>query len=542
MTGLILFGLALLAAVYMTHPRFRRFRISSARFFTALPQPKKRQPRLRFGKIQLTLPFFLQLGVLLCILAAVWLSGRTFTLPVSQGMGVWVVLDTSASMSTIQDGSPRLETAVKEAEQVLNRAQDPVKKGPVCFRFSTFDMERRDFVVSGNADTVRRALTGLKPREMGTDLAIIRQTLSSTGRGTPSSPSCNVSHVVIISDLPAPSWIKEKFSIEIIWLDIGKPVNNTGLVVFKPLKNPLNRSVTDVQVEIAAYGSPPANALFQVFEPGGKPFVKQPLNFQTGKTVYAHFKPSSPGVYRMQVSPGGAYGFDDSASLPVSPSKTIRVDWQLPDREIPGQLGWTLDSLKPDLRVMPGPVPGPVSVPVSTASNPVPVLLVGSGYVEDTGKPSVIRDFIESSPLLRDVNLDVVETLALKDGGMPEGWKLQPVLRTVDNAIWLAQSKKPLCAYVAGLPTGKDDLQGRFSATVFFNALRWLLEQEGFEPGNQNRWMLYKDEGNTERIPLSSGSLDRLRPGTAAANKIELWPFLLLVASILFLIERTVLK
>jgi hypothetical protein len=249
----------------------------------------------------------------------------------------------------------------------------------------------------------------------------------------------------------------------------------------------------------------------------------------------------------MHLSPGGAYVFDDSAVIKIDEGQLIRVDWQLPDRRLPREMAWVEDKTNPHLRVT-----SSWTIPMD-----IPTIIIGPGYsgtggsgtgVRDT-EPTVIRDFMETSPLLADVNLDAVETLKLAGIELPGNF--QPVLRGMDGKVWLAQGENPLRAFVPGLPTGTDDVTGRFSATVFFNAVRWLLQKRDLpalytltsplEPAPAgNRLALHKDEGNTQRVPRSSGKLENLKPVTGKGAGIPLWPILVMAAVVLFLTERAI--
>ena len=88
-TALII-GLVLLTVLYMTYPRFLRRRVSYARFFNDLPEPRKRRSQLRFGKIQTPLSFLLQLVMLSLVLAALFFSTKKMGSGEDGGMGVWV--------------------------------------------------------------------------------------------------------------------------------------------------------------------------------------------------------------------------------------------------------------------------------------------------------------------------------------------------------------------------------------------------------------------------------------------------------------------
>lgn len=242
----------------------------------------------------------------------------------------------------------------------------------------------------------------------------------------------------------------------------------------------------------------------------------------------------------MRLSPGGAYQYDDTAVIDVGDEQKIRVDWQLRDRRLLRQMGWAADNITPHLLV--------------TSQLPqkgtIPTLVVGQGYGRSNNKnkgTGDIRDFIEKHPLLEDVNLDAAESLGLEGIDLPKGFS--PVLRGTDGKVWLAFREDPVCVYVPGLPTGTDDLAGRFSATVFFNAFRWLLKERPLPPlytltapnapePSGNRLALHPDEGNTSRQSHSVGSIDQLEPVKGQWRSIPLWPIPLMLAVVLFLIER----
>jgi hypothetical protein len=526
----------------MTYPRFLRRRISAARFFKDLPLPRRRQARLRHGKLELTLSFFLQLSILLLLLAAVFFSDKKLGYEEAKGVGVWFILDTSASMSTIQQNEPRMTAAAGEIEAVIEKAQHAARDQEVCFRLSTMDLERRDLITGGNGFSIRQAMRNVAPRPLGTDLGIIRGIFGLLAGQAGDNNPCRVSHLVVVTDLPAPDWLWESKEIEVVWIDIAEPVNNLGFTNIRATRNPLTGLVAEVNLEVTAYGSVPAGARLLVIAPDETPLMNESLHWQQGAIWQGSFTPSQPGQYRLQLSPGGAYAFDDTAVIDIGPGQEIRVDWQVADRRIPRQLGWLEDKVNPHLRVTRD----------KTGLTDIPTLIVGPGYKgyspSDT-EPLVIRDFMETSPLLSDVNLDAVERLGLQGVELPRGF--EPVLRGMNGAVWLAQAEKPLRALVPGLPTGTDDVLGRFSATVFFNAVRWLLQKRDLPPlytltspqypePAANRLVLHPDEGNTQRIPRNSGGVEDIKPIAGKGSAWPLWPILLMAAVLIFLLERAI--
>ncbi len=529
--------LCALVLIHMARPRFIRRELSSARFFKQLPQPKQTKSQLRLGKPPLTRSFIMQLFVLLLLITALFLSQKTFDISETRKLGVWFIVDTSASMTTLEKGKPRIVTARKEIDRTLDQIKRTAKDLDICYKLSALDMERRDLLVTPDARGIRQAVNHLEPRTLGTHLDLIRTLLARLEDQADSQ--CFITHLVVITDHPAPDWILDQEAIHVVWQDVGSKVNNIGFTTIQTSRNPLTGLIRDVNVEVTAYGRPPANSRVQITGPNNAPVKEGTLNWQEDNTWRGSFKPNIPGRYQMRVSPGGAYQYDDTAVIDVGDEQKIRVNWQLGDRRLLRQLGWVEDRTNPHL----------VVTSLLTQKRDIPTLVIGRGYGR-RGKGRVeIRDFIEKSPLLEDVNLDAVESLGLDGIELPEGFS--PVLRGTDGKVWLALQDDPVspCAYVPGLPTGTDDLLGRFSATVFFNAFRWLLKERTLPPlytltaphapePSGNRLVLHQDEGNTSREPHSSGSIDLLDSAKGHRSSVPIWPIPVMLAVVLFLIER----
>jgi hypothetical protein len=539
MSTFLIAGLGLLVIVYMTYPRFQRKRLSAARFFFDLPKPKKGQSRLRFGKIKFTLPFLLQFLLLLALLAALYLMEQRFAGEDIKGLGVWVVVDTSASMSTQQLGKPRMDAALKEVKNAIEQAQESSKEKEICFRLSALDLERRDLLVKSDALTMGQAANNLEARPLGTDLGILRRLVQSLKDQDQIDEQCRVSHIVFITDQPAPEWLAGSSNVQVVWRDISQPVPNIGFTGIDASRDPLTGLVSAIQLEITTYGPPPSRAKVSVIAPDGSKIKDQALLWQRKRFWRGSFAPTESGQYTLQVSLGGGYAFDDKAIIEIGKGQQIRVDWQLKDRNLFRQLGWSQDNVTPQLRVT-SQIPAKIDVPT---------LIVGSGYSGLRNSPAKIRDFVETSPLLMDVNFDAVETISLQNIQVPGTF--EPVLRGMDGSVWLAQAEKPVSAIVPGLPTGGDDVIGRFSATVFFNAVRWLLKKQDLSPlytltspqniqPTVNNLVLHPGEGNTYHQPQSSGKLSNLTPVAGKGRSKPMWPILLMTAAVLFLIERAI--
>jgi len=530
----------------MMYPRFIRRRLSSARFFSNLPPPRKGQSRLKRGKLELTLPFYLQLFVSMLVLAALLFPRQQLKSAGSRGLGVWFMVDTSASMTTRQEQETRWDAAVRAVEQGIRQIRQSAGHRQLCFRLSVFDLERRDILLGGNETEIRQALQQVQPRPLGTNLGLIRSAFQLPEDRNPNEKQCRVSHMVVITDMPFPGWLLKKNGPDLIWQDIGKQAVNVGLTEIHAVRNPLTGMASEVTVAAKYYGQVPVQARLIVTAPNNDRVKDIPLKWQTNRYWQGSFTPMGSGRYRLEVTPGGAYSFDDRAVIILDKGREIRVDWQLPHRQIPRQMGWKEDKDTPHFRV---------TAEMNNAQG-VPTLIVGPGYPRSRPasgnketEPAVIHDFIESSPLLADINLDVVESLGLRGLELPQDFN--PVLRGMDGRVWLAQAKNPLRAYVPGLPTGTGDTLGRFSTAVFFNAIRWLLQERDIQPlytltspytpePADNRLVLHKDEGNTWKTDKSSGKLTDIEAIEGKGLTVPLWPILMMAAVVLFSIERMV--
>lgn len=552
-------AILLLIIFYMTYPRFQRRILSSARFFSQFPPPRKKQFQFKLGKIQWTLPFILQLLIFILFLATLFLFNYQFKTKDSSTIGIWIVIDTSASMSTRQDSATRIELAIEEAQKLIQTVEKLKGIKSSCFRLSTFDMERRDIIQQGSAFQVKQVLEQIKYRPLGTDLGIIRGLLKTSI----TTPSCPITHLAVVSDIPAPTWISDNSNMQIIWRDIGKPVDNIGFTRIQAIQNPLTGSVAQVKIDISAFNSGFKGVLIHINKPNGQLLKQETLNINAREIQQITFEPNETGLYSMNLSNGGAYTFDDTAAIQINQSHQIPVDWQVsgpnqgmipPYFSISGKS--LQDSISPILRVV---ELSRLSSSIPTNWDQVPLLIIGAGYsstsADTTPNTTEISDFVESSPLLSDINLDAIENLQLQAvplESFPPSLQLYPVLRLTNGKIIAAQSENPLIAYIPGLPTQTEDVRGRVSATLFFNALRWLLQSKEIQPlytltspffptPSRNRIVLHPDEGNTTRIPRSFGNIENIKPAVVSDVQEPLWPILLMIAALLFFTERFIL-
>ncbi|MCC7367156.1 MAG: hypothetical protein IT306_01965 [Chloroflexi bacterium] len=544
----VLAGLVAAAiVVHLAKPLVENHWLTAAQFFRVVNPARTGPLRLGLGNPLRAPAFYLRLPMVLLLLAAALSSQETIALDSGpRAVGAWLLVDTSASMSTLQDGAPRAERVRGEVDRLLTETARGMQAASgsdgltVCWRLSAFDLERRDLLLATRQpDELRRRLTDLQPRALGTDLGILRRLLEE-----PPDPqaACQITHLVVIADQPAPDWIARRRDLVVIWQDVGQPVPQRGFASLRPLVNPLTGDIREIGVEVRAFGPPPAASTLVVTAPDGS-VSESAARWEADGRWYEPLRPTMPGLYTLRLDPPDAYTVDDTAVVEAPASGLIRVDWQLADRRWPERLRWQPETVRPNLRAV------PATLLDARPPDDVPTLLVGDGYLlpPASAAPTPIQDFVDSSPLLDDLNFDVLETLTPAGSvRLPAGFR--PILRQGAGRVWLAQRERPAAVYIAGLPPDSTDDRSRVALTVFFNAVRQLLRDRPIPPAYEltspanpipegKRIALHEGEGNTMQTQRSQGNSEDLLTARRDTREPR-WPLLLALAAGLFLLER----
>jgi len=524
---------AALVVIYMARPNFRRAVLSAALFFQDDPVVGSTS-RIAWSTPRPTPLFFLQLSVVVLLMLAVPHCRGAAVIDRSARAGVHVFFDRSASMSTQQDGSTRFDAALAALRSATTAQQSAI----ACFRLSAFDLELT--TVDGQVRSVSELLelaSRLEPRPLGTELSLVQRALAEPPN--PSPDDCATNAAVIVSDMPAPPWMDGPASRGDLWIDVSQPVPNAGIVDLVDDRDRVSGTVQRVRVVVGAFGGmAPSSVRLNVTSPDG---VVRTRSIETwdGPSGSVDVVPTLPGRYTFQVSPGGAYRYDDDAAIEVPPSGSIRVDWRAARRDWITRLGWVDDRDHPDLRVLP-------SIEMLDSR---PAIVLGSGYAPHTRPVQPVATFQETSPLLNGLNLDVAERSGMtRAPSLPPGFN--PVLTGPESAVWIAQRAAPVAAFVPGLPADGDDSVSRFASTVFLNAARWVLERrprpalftltspQQPQPSG-TRIALHPGEGHTGRTPRSVGAFDPRAPRQVQTERrLALWPWLVGAAALVFLTER----
>jgi hypothetical protein len=527
---------AALVVIYMARPNFRRAVLSAALFFRDDPVLGSTS-RIAWSTPHPTPLFYLQLSVLLLLLLAVPHCPAATVMDRSGKIGVRVLLDRSASMSTRQDGATRFDAAIAALRSVATSQQSAI----VCFTLSAFDLELTTIAENvASAGELVDLVSRLQPRPLGTDLSLVERALADPPLTAPAV--CPTGTTIVVSDMPAPPWMEGPdgpASRGDVWMDVSQPAQNAGIVDLVDHRDRVSGEVQRVRIVVGTFdGMATSNVTLDVRSPDGT-VRTHPVEAWDGATGRVDLIPSLPGRYTFHVNQGGAYRYDDDAAIDVRPSGPVRVDWRIARREWLTRLGWIEDRDNPDLRVLP-------SIEMLDSR---PAIVLGSGYAPGTGAAQPVTTFLETSPLLTGLNLDVAERSGMKGApSLPPGFNA--VLSGPEGVVWIAERGTPVAAFVPGLPLDGDDNVARLSSTVFFNAARWILERrprpplftltspEQQEPSG-NRIALHPGEGNTGRSPRSLGTFDPRAPrGPQTERRLALWPWLVAAAALVFLTER----
>jgi hypothetical protein len=528
--------IAALVVIYMARPNFRRAVLSAALFFRDDPVLGSTS-RIAWSTPHPTRLFYLQLAVLLLLLFAVPHCPGAAVMDRSIKTGVRVLVDRSASMSTKQNDATRSDAAVA----ALRAVAAPQQSAIACFTLSAFDLELTRIAENVTSlgelvDLVSR----LQPRPLGTDLALVQRTLAEPPHAAPGG--CAIGATIVVSDMPAPPWMEGPDGPAArgdVWIDVSQPAPNAGIVDLVDDRDRVSGKVERVRVLVGTFGGlATSQVTLSVRSPDGA-LRTRPVAAWDGPTGSVDVILPLPGRYTFHVNPGGAYRFDDEAAIDVPSSSPVRVDWRVARREWITRLGWTEDHDNPDLRVLP-------SIEMLDSR---PAIVVGSGYAPRGEPAQAISTFVETSPLVTGLNLDVAERSGMSGApSLPSGFTA--VLSGPESAIWIAERAAPAAAFVPGLPLEGDDNVARFASTVFLNAARWILERRSgpalftlTSPEQPEPWgsriALHPGEGNTARTPRSVGTFDPRAPRAhQAERRLPLWPWLVGTAALVFLTER----
>lgn len=545
--GLLLTLIGALVALYSSRPRFRRRVVSAWQFLDRVPEAKGHPLRLAFNRPKLSTRFWLQLSVLVLALAAVLSVALDIAYGPRERLGVWLLVDTSYSMTTRHGDVTRMGLARQQARAVVARTLAGPNGADPCLRLAAFDVGRRDIATSVIESEMMLAIDNLAVQPAGTDLGIVRRAMAA-----PVGEGCPITHVVVISDRSRPEPVPLDRTAggarRLIWLSVGQAARNFGLIDISADRDPFSGRVAVVTATVQAWGTVAEYPGVAVTAPeGGAVRVERLTTAGNGPPWRVRFVPEAPGDYRIAIPADDAYDGDDHAILTIAAvdeatgeAGPLPVDWQLDDRSLADGLGWAASGTRsPVLRVV-----GDAAIDRWSASaDGPPLLVVGSGY--GSMHPTPVGSFLEQHPVRDLVNLDVLEQSGASTLRLPAEWTI--ALADENGRAWVGVRERPRAVRIPGLPSGGDGPVDLLSATLFFNALNWLFDTAATSLAvtwttpdgtpilqGETEWVVERGEAAQHR----DEGLDSLSPITGEPGGAPIWPWLVVAASGLFAVER----
>lgn len=547
--------------LYLRYPNYREFELSTAEFFPKTTKPPATTLRLR--TLFLSLPFYVQLFVFILALAALifWLSPPQAAEGVPS-VGVLILLDTSASMTTLQpmttanNGKTRFMqglTLLRELTDHLNSLPEDLH---ICVVLERFDLvielvtsaETRS-EINTLVDQASQLNRQFEQRILGTDLNLVAQRIRRTFVPPTQLPvsevstGCQFTHVAVITDRPSPDWVSEfEESAHLFWLNVGESVDNTGIGSVTVEGSKCLQTDRNISISLVSYGTPPSNSELIISSNDGSWSESRPVNW-IQQSEYTFELPAS-GEYTIVLTPPGNYLHDDQVTIAVNIQNQLQVYWGMINQDGAPLLNAQSVTDGADLQII------PYSRQVDPPS--IPTLYIGNGYQSST-TGTVLQYFVEDSPLLDEINLDSTELLHVDGINLDLDPSLNAILMDSNGRALIAASPShaPVrYAVIPGLPNfGTTDLnEFRLSSVVFLNAVCWVLEnriisplytltsiEQPFPIGTVST--LHPDEGDTQSIGASTTAIQTLQP-VRAEVPYPLWLAVTMLVALLMGVER----
>lgn len=537
MIAVLLVTIAGLVLLYLTRPQFRQVKLSAARFFEESPQAKNQTLRFRLSNLLLSRLFFLQWAVLLILLVALLLANLAVAAETRAAVGVLVAVDTSASM-TVGDSWQSVAAEIDALRAHLNT----IDEAAVCVSLWRFDATTRPVLPNAAPDALPEAVRTLNPQPLGTDLSRL-QTLETVPTEA-DAPECSPTHLVVITDQSAPTWVDaangNADTIPVVWRSVGTPQANVGITAIRRVGGGSLGWAGEISVDVAGYDTTP-DLTVTLTDASGRLLSQASGLWDADDRARLSFRLSGGGLYGVQLSTTDDYPLDDAATIETVAPQAIRVAWRLPDRTLLTVLGWTEDATNPDVIVT------TLAEGRAQTTEETPILLVGGGYDGVLG--AQIAAFDDASPLLDNLNFDVAEQVGIRGVSRDALAPLTPVMIDTADQVWFATGEN--AAYVPGLPLDDeaDENLRAFTTTAFFNGLRYLLASRSLPPlytlttpnaptVDGSRIALHPGEGALNNPRVSVGDVTTISATTSSAQATPVWHLAILLAATIALLER----
>lgn len=423
----------------MRRARFTPIELSSARFFIPEPPGQSQRHWVLCPPRWRNRSYLMQMASLGLLLLAACL--QQLDMPTGTGLRVDIYVDRSGSMATRQNGQTRAEEAAAALRLTLE-TMDLMTEEFREVRISTFDLDVDEHVApTGNLREVSSRIAGdIKPRLIGTDLSRLHRSLDKSVRDDAWTPT----HVVVISDQPAPQWSRELNRGTVQWLNIAMAMNNHGFTRIEPVRAALTGELINVRIHMQAWGAIPVDCSLRVSTM--KLASEIPITWD--ESGYARVELTNNPVFQsadgealtLELLSGSedAWPPDNHAAIMIPERLLTPVLWLVPGVPVPELPGWMLHKQHTDQARLTDADQTRAKLAVVTLDElgrvpeEMPVLVVGSlphrsrqsmlseGATGDSDQTQEVVDLPEGnwflcsvydrSPLLQCINLDALET------------------------------------------------------------------------------------------------------------------------------------
>lgn len=536
-----------LIILYMIHPYYKPYQLSSAHFFEPLLQGSNPNQRISLKTVIFSVPFWIQLSVFLCLIGGMLLASQGIANhKKADTVGILLSIDTSASMTTKYQEGIRFDAAITESQNLithLDKLQVKHRDIKFCVSLLTFDSGgAQDIVNNVSLNQLRDFIDSLYPRLLGTNLnaiRVIRERINDPD--TQTSHDCPITHMVVITDMPAPEWVsQDDAGIQVIWRQIAEPVNNVGINRITPVEQALFGWSGGIEIEVVVYGNPPPETIITIEDEEGTTVYQNSLYWSAPNSQLLRTEIDQSGFYNVSVTPGGDYLHDDQVTILIPQFEQIRYDWQLSTTPPPylEALGWVPDTENPNIKI----------VPLDGIIGGIPTLIVGDYY--SLGSGDEIKYFEDKTGILNNINLDAIEQLNIRGISSLESMPHELILSDTSKRVLIAANRNAPFVYIPVPPSiNRDLVLDVVSQTLFFNAIRWLLNHttmpelykltSNLEPVPiQNIVALHSGEGNTALSIIHHGELSDIQPVVTNLNDNPLWMLLAMIGVSILVIER----
>lgn len=409
----------------MRRARFSPVELSTARFFLDEPPSESQQQWVPCPPQWRDRSYLLQMAALFLLLLAA--AVEDLTAPRADGLRVEICVDVSGSMDTLQDGRRRSEIAVERLRETLDSIERiSAETGkPPAVRLLTFDLDvdPRGRETADLSKLRKLTVRDFAPKLVGTSLARLQRNLN---RPPAADDDWSPTHVVVISDQPAPRWAVESRDRPVQWLDLARAVDSHGITRIEQVADALTGQLNNVRVHLQAWGTPPADTRLKVTGRGMQESVAVHWDDDGYARVnlkdLAVFQSRQASVLTFELSGTDAWPHDNRAAIALPDRLELAVRWQVPDVEPPDLAGWNLrDAEGGDADSTSSPAALVVTDFAGLGDVPdhVPVLLVGSSDglrspaqrgIAPTKNPAwFVCSVSDGESFLQDVNLDSLE-------------------------------------------------------------------------------------------------------------------------------------